>query len=101
MFCKEDKCDKCGLQIEYTVQKDSDIKQVKHCVFKAIFESMCRQEQADVRIQSSIESARNEQVKQSQIIDKTVANGFLGLIKTISDNKMIESTPDAEYCIEN
>ena len=86
VFCKGN-CEKCGMLIEYTVTNNNEVKTLRKCVFHAMFESMCRQEQANVRIQSAIESSRNEQVTANNKINETVANGFIGLIKSVDDNK--------------
>ena len=45
-----------------------------------------RQEFHNVGIQSAIESGRNEQVKGARGQNKTVAQGFLGLIHTLNEN---------------
>ena len=86
MFCKKGKCDKCGLMAEYTMQKDSNIETVRKCVFHAMFESMIRSEQADIRIQAAIEHSRNQQNTDELETQKAVAHGFIGLIHTFQQN---------------
>ena len=86
MFCKKEKCDKCGLMAEYTMQKDSNIETVRKCVFHAMFESMIRSEQADIRIQAAIEHSRNQQNTDELETQKAVAHGFIGLIHTFQQN---------------
>jgi len=86
MFCKKGKCDKCGLMAEYTMQKNSNIETVRKCVFHAMFESMIRSEQADIRIQAAIEHSRNQQNTDELETQKAVAHGFIGLIHTFQQN---------------
>ncbi len=87
MFCKgKDKCEKCGMMAEYTMQKDSNIETVKECVFQAMFKSMIRQEQSNIRIQAAIEHSRNQQNTDELETQKAVAHGFIGLIHTFQNN---------------
>ena len=86
MFCKKGKCDKCGLMAEYTIKKDSNIETIKKCVFHAMFESMIRSEQADIRIQAAIEHSRNQQHTDGLEINKILSHTGIGLIHTFQQN---------------
>lgn len=89
MFC-DGICSKknknCGLLAEYTVEKNGEISTVRKCVLHALFDSMLRQEQANIRIQSAIEHSRNQQNKDELETQKAVAHGFIGLIHTFQQN---------------
>jgi len=89
MFC-DGICSKknkdCGLLAEYTVEKNGEISTVRKCVLHALFDSALRQEQADIRIQASIEHSRNQQNTDELESRKAVAHGFVGLIHTFQNN---------------
>ena len=86
MFCNKS-CDKCNHLKELIVEIDNKPQTIKKCVFEAILDSLLRQEQGDIRIQASIESCRNEQVKQSQEMNNIIANGFLSLVSSVDESK--------------
>jgi hypothetical protein len=86
MFCNG-KCKKgnkrCGLLLDVIMKNDMTgaNKVIEQCAIIGVFESMVRQEQGQIRIQAAVESGRNENVKCLQSQDKTLATGFLGLLK--------------------
>jgi len=86
MFC-DGKCKKgnkrCGLMLDVFMRNDvtGGEKVIEKCAIIGIFESLVRQEQGQIRIQSAVESGRNENVKCLREQDKTLAAGFLGLLK--------------------
>lgn len=75
---------KCGLYAELIwedkIKGKTNTEEV--CVLWAIMTSLHRLEQANVRLQAAVESHRNEAVKHSEDINKTLATGLLGLIQT-------------------
>ena len=87
MFCKGKKdCEKCGLLKELIVEINGKPDTIKKCVFEAMLDSMLRQEQADIRIQSAIEHSRNQQNSDELEARKAIAHGFIGLIHTFQQN---------------
>jgi len=86
MFCNKD-CKKCNHYKELIVEIDGKPSTIYKCLFEAILDSMLRQEYASVRIQSAIESSRNENVKYNNKLNTTLANGFIGLIKSVDEKK--------------
>lgn len=89
MFCDgvcKKKNKNCGLLAEYTVEKNGEISTVRKCVLHASFDSMLRQEQANIRIQAAIEHSRNQQNTDELETQKAVAHGFIGLIHTFQQN---------------
>ncbi len=93
MFC-DGKCVKknkrCGLFRQMTLKKGEEIKTVDQCVFMAILDSQLRQEQGNIRIQAAVESQRNEESSSFQNINDTIAKGFIGLLKSVGDKRMID-----------
>jgi len=89
MFC-DGICSKknknCGLLAEYTVEKNGEISTVHKCVLHASFDSMLRQEQANIRIQAAIEHSRNQQNSDELEARAAIAHGFIGLIHTFQQN---------------
>lgn len=109
MFC-DGKCEKgkkrCGLMLDVFMKNDvtGAQKVIEKCAIIGIFESLTRQEQGQIRIQSAVESGRNENVKYLRQQDETLATGFLGLLKyaeqrneEASDHyRMLENEEDSE-----
>ncbi len=89
MFCDNQckkKNKKCGLLKELIVEINGKPDTIEKCVFEAILDSSLRQEQANVRIQASIEHSRNQQNSDELELHKMVAHGFVGLIHTFQQN---------------
>ena len=86
MFCNKN-CKKCNHYKELIIKHQGKPETIHKWVFEAIMDSLFRQEAANIRIQAAIESSRNEQVKLSNNISKTIAHGFLSLVKQIDDEK--------------
>lgn len=74
---------RCGLLLDIYMRNDltGGEKVVEKCAIIGIFDSLVRQEQGQIRIQAAVESGRNENVKCLREQDKTLATGFLGLLK--------------------
>ena len=100
MFCNG-KCKKrnsqCGLLLSI-IKSNSQTKEQKmeeKCALLSIAESLWSQEHGQIRIQAAVESGRNEQVRGAREQNKTIAQGFLGLIHTINENS--EATKKMKY----
>jgi hypothetical protein len=98
---------RCGLSLDVFMKNDmtGSEKVIEKCAIIGIFESLVRQEQGQIRIQAAVESGRNENVRCLREQDKTLATGFLGLLKYAEDReeeaakyyKMIEEEQKEKY----
>jgi hypothetical protein len=92
MFCNG-KCKKgnnrCGLLLDVFMKNDmtGSEKILEKCAIIGVFESMVRQEQGQIRIQSAVESSRNEGAKWMRNQNETLATGFLGLIYATQEDE--------------
>ena len=83
---------RCGLLREIIMNNalTSETKTIELCVFDAIMNSLHRQEQGQVRIQSAVESDRNENANQMEMTRKVIANGLLMGAVAANDLRMAE-----------
>ncbi len=84
---------KCGLW-RSLVTKDKQTQEITEydmCIFDALMNSLHRLEDIGVVKASTIQEQRNETTRQSVMVSKTIADGFLGLIYTMEDDKQREA----------
>lgn len=92
MFC-DGRCEKgrkrCGMLLDVFMKNDvtGAEKVIQKCALIGMFESMTRQEQGQIRIQSAVESGRNESSRWMRNQNETLATGFLGLIYATQDDE--------------
>jgi len=89
MFCKKDKCDKCGLLYEIrmhnTILHKDEI--VKKCAFLHMADSYIRIEERLIGIQAAVESSRNEKADADNKMSSVVATGFVGMMHAFNEDK--------------
>lgn len=90
--CKKGKNKRCGLLLDIMMKNDltGEQKVVEKCALQSIAESLWNQEQGQIRIQSAVENGRNEQAKWGRTQNKTLAQGFLGLIHSVNESTEAE-----------
>ncbi|MBW1996368.1 MAG: hypothetical protein JRJ29_00245 [Deltaproteobacteria bacterium] len=97
--CKKGK-KRCGCLIDIVLKNDltGETKVEEHCVFKAIFTSLARQEQGQIRIQAAVENSRNENVKYLRENTEAIATGFMGLVKAAEEARNRQLEQKGEPC---
>lgn len=80
---------KCGLwrSLVTKVKQTQEIEEFDMCIFDALMNSLHRLEEINVVKTTTIQEQRNEATRQSVMVSKTIADGFLGLMYTIEDDK--------------
>jgi len=89
MFCKKDKCDKCGLLYEIrmhnTILHKDEI--VKKCAFLHMADSYIRIEERLIGIQAAVESSRNEKADADNKMSSILGTGLLGMMHAFNEDK--------------
>lgn len=92
MFCNGE-CFKgrkqCGLLYEVLLEntKTGQPETVRKCVFHHLLDSFLRQETGQIRLQSAVESGRNEKAKGDQTIVASVLHGFNSLLQVVDGRR--------------
>lgn len=98
MFC-DGKCKKknkkCGLFREVYKDINGKIEPFEECIFLHMLESQLRVEQGNIRLQSAVESGRNEKANSDHMIANTIATGFVGIMHTINEDE--NAIPKMKY----
>lgn len=94
MFCNgecEKKGKKCGLLYDIIMEHagptgQNSVETITKCAFHHILDSLIRQEQGQVRIQSSVDSARNQKANDDKRSSHIMGTGFMALTHAVNNN---------------
>ncbi len=90
MICDSKKCKECGQWIILIIEneKSGEIKNIELCRFQAILDALLNIDRGSIRIQSAVESQRNEEVRTGDKLAASLNIGFRELARATKVKKI-------------